>query len=272
MNKNSICHALASQHCLMLLIFIAALSACSTVSSDLVPINILPLSNSQTIEGSVNVQTKVFPKEDSVHCSEYHTAWADNDKFGTALKTAIVQKRLFSKIEQGNADYVLDVWADFNCNSTGRLTPIFEVDSIWRLTRVKDRKVLVCDFVHSTVTSSDRLITKVIEVMRETIQNGLVLLADRSTAHLSALSIAGIRPSMGPVVLPGYTQWAEKIRQNWSKLRIGLSLEEVESFIGPVNTSGAILRSYTQGYTQGYDAGIYTLIFINGKLSRWELR
>ena len=204
--------------------------------------------------------------------------YVDNGMLEKALEDSVANSSLFTRVEQKNPDYVLDVWVEEAKNYTptmgiGNFTADFS--SIWRLTRVSDGKIFVCDFVngHGVIKSGMRPMQRSLFAgLQDVIQNGLLVLSDTSKEHFGARSVAGIRPSMGPAVPEGLTPWADNVKKNWSKLRMGLTLEEVESFIGPVKTSGAMLKAYAKDYTQAYDTGLYTIVFLNGKLSRWELR
>jgi ankyrin repeat protein len=199
------------------LAFIVSAGGCIGVrvtSDDLVPASIAPVSANQRLEGSVNVQAKIpavgggypFPRVIIV------SNWVDSVKLRVALEKALTKNGLFSRIEQGNADYVLDVWVEkieTNLDIFGEGF-ILDMASVWRLTRAKDGKVLVCDFVHGH-GSSHRVDTdahglSLKAVTRNTIKNGLLVLSDRSSEHLSAMSAAGIRPSMGSVIPEGLQQ------------------------------------------------------------------
>jgi hypothetical protein len=111
------------------------------------------------------------------------------------------------------------------------------VFSIWRLTRLSDGKVLVCDLVDGRGTINDRGLApskrSMIAAIQNMIQNGVATLSDQSNAHLSAVDAAGSRSSIGP--------WVNNVMQNWSKLRAGMTLAEVDGIIGPVRSGGAIL-------------------------------
>lgn len=177
----------------------------------------------------------------------------------TALKESVANSGLFAQIVQKNADYALDVWVD-GVESTKPLTGIgtygSKVFSIWRLTRVRDGKVLVCDFVDgsgliNTMVSAPGT-KSLVAALQNMIQNGLRDLSDSSSEHLSAKNVAEIRPSMGAAVPEGLRAWEDNVKKNWSNLRKGLSMEEVENIIGPVRTSGALERIYLKFKTWNY--------------------
>jgi hypothetical protein len=277
-------------------VFIVTTGGCASLNPDnFVPASIVSVGNDQRFAGSVNVQANV-PEISEGKSGLFENGTApvmrealpieqrgkvklfQGDKLKTALEKAIEQNGLFPRIEAGAADYVLDVWL---VNAIREIKAfgegyIIDVNAIWRLTRTGDGKVLMCSFVNghgaSHAFGSNAYVQSLETALRDMVHNGLAKLADRSSEHLDAKSAAGNRPSMGPAVPEGFTQWSASVRQNWSKLRIGLPLTEVEAAIGPVMMSGAITKSFTRGYTQELETAIYTLVFINGKLSRWELR
>jgi ABC-type uncharacterized transport system auxiliary subunit len=273
---------------------IVALGGCvSLTPDDILPKSIAPAGNDRHIDGSINVQAfvpdiskgKVYLLDNG---SLYDSGpeiergrvalgnMFDSSKLRAALEKAIAQKGLFRRIEKGDADYVLDVWVIDAIRRFKAEGMTIEMTAIWRLIRATDGKVIICDFTNghgaSHAFGANAAVQATQDAAREMIEKGLLVLSDSSKEHLSALSMAGLRSSMGPAMPEGFTQWSGNVRQNWSKLRMGLTIDEVETFIGPVETSGAIVNYYTKGYSQMYETGIYTLVFINGKLSRWELR
>ncbi|MEN6317623.1 MAG: hypothetical protein ABFD82_02545 [Syntrophaceae bacterium] len=209
---------------LILVLFLIFSEGCSTTSTDLIPSNIVPSPSGCAWHGSVNVQATVLPKnyEDLGAVS----TWTDGDKFTSALRTAIARKRLFKAIEPASADYVLDVWAYLTRKVEHRIM-VYEMDTIWRLTRVKDGKVLICDFTNASAKSG-RGITRAIEVTRETIDKGLWLLSDKSQLHMGATP-AKIRPSMGPVE----TEDLKIILENWKQLHAGMTFDEATMLLDP---------------------------------------
>jgi hypothetical protein len=111
------------------------------------------------------------------------------------------------------------------------------VTAIWRLTRARDGKVIFCNFAKghggSHALGTNAALAAMETATREMIQNGLSKLSDQSTP-LAAMFVAGDWPSMGSVVPEGYT----KMRENWSKLRKGLTEVEVRKLI-PSMPSGS---------------------------------
>jgi hypothetical protein len=255
--------------------------AIPTTPDDFVPRSISSAINGQRIEGSVNVQARIpgvaihsdvdidlIRKNIFLHFFDH----LDETKLKIALEKTIAQNGIFSEINQGNADYVLDVWIEsIRLNSgfhgNGYIVDMF---SIWRFTRTKDGKVLVCDFVNSHDDSRSFSLWPQLNVAtREIIQKGLTILLDKSEGHLSAMSKASHRHSMGPIVPEGYTEWVDHVIQNWSKLKMGLTIDEVENLIGSIRANN---EQYKKDATERYITDIYTLIFISGQLSRWELK
>ena len=274
--------------CLLLtLMIVTAMSGCARTYKDLIPQQSAnsPRSN-QPFNGIVSVHSKInqiFFDGGAGLTGTRITGLLErvisNDMLEKALAESVDNSALFTRVDQKNADYVLDVWVEglkTHVPTMGMGVFTADYSSIWRLTRVSDGKVLVCDFIdgHGVIDKpvSAPLGKSIFDGMKDMIQNGLLVLSDESKEHFAARSVAGIRPSMGSAVPEGITPWADNVKRNWSKLRMGLTLEEVESFIGPVKTSGALVSSYHKDYTQEYDTGLYTIVFLNGKLSRWELR
>ena len=272
---------------LLMLIVVTAVTGCALTYKDLIPqpsVN-APRSN-PLFSGAVNVHAKIIPKFFDAgptltgsRMSGQLERVINDDMLEKALAESVANSALFTRVEQKHADYVLDVWVEGLKNHVpimgiGAFTA--DYSSIWRLTRVHDGKVLVCDFVegHGVIDKpgSGPMGKSLFAGMRVMIQNGLLVLSDTSKEHFAARSVAGIRPSMGPAAPEGLTPWADNVKKNWSKLRMGLTLEEVEHFIGPVKTSGALVSFYKKDYTQSFDTGLYTIVFLNGKLSHWELR
>lgn len=274
---------------LLLILFLAAsaLAGCSALThKDLMPEQ--PAGAVRTgplFDGTVSAHSMMIPEFieggqalPSGRLTLRLKNYVDNDTLGKGLSESVANSSLFTRVAPKNADYVLDVWVEEAKNYTptmgiGHFTADFS--SIWRLTRVRDGKVLVCDYVkgQGIIKSGMRPMQRSLFAgLQDMIQNGLLILSDASKEHAAASAIARIRPSMGAAVPEGLTQWSDNVKNHWPKLRMGLTLEEVERVIGPVKTSGALVRYYSQGYTQEFDTGLYTVVFLNGKLSRWELR
>lgn len=240
----------------ILLAVVILVTACASVPryKELVPQH--SVSSSHTIphfNGTVEVRSIIKPERMGfdIRNDLPIQAYVDDIMLETALIESVANTALFTRVEQKKADYVLDVWVDY----VESYQPLFgigdygaRVFSIWRLTRVSDGKVLVCDFVDgkgliNTMVSAPRT-KSLVAALKDMIQTGLRSLADTSNKRFSANSVARIRPSMGSAVPEGLRAWEDKVKKNWSNLRKDLSLEEVENIIGPVRTSGALERIY----------------------------
>jgi hypothetical protein len=279
MNKNM-------QVILMLAIaatFIVTGGGCASLN----PENFLPKSislagNDQRIGGSVNVQavvpdirkSKVFIRElanmPNVSFGKFllsdglseavvpdtargKVALYDSCTLRVALEKAIAQKGLFQRIEQGDADYVLDVWLIDAIRLFDVLGEGMTIDmtAIWRLTRAKDGKVIFCDFANghggSHALGTNAALTAMETATREMIQKGLSKLTDRLTP-LTALYAAGDWPSMGPVVPEDY----KAMRGNWAKLQKGMPIEEVRKLIPSMPSySCSVDRLFDTRYSPG---------------------
>lgn len=251
----------------MLSALVTVIAGCASITSnDLIPQSIISPPNAHRLEGSVNVQAVIYPV----------TPIVSADMLKDALQKSIVKHGTFTQVSQGSADYVLDVWVEKIVREIKYVGEgyAFDTAAIWRLTRVRDGKVLVCDLVkghgasHAFGVSAPRL--SLGAATREMIQNGLAMLADQSKPHLAAMLSAGLRPSMGPVVPEGLGPVVETIKQNWPKLSMGMNVTEVQKLLGPV-LSNSMARINTKGATEEYLTNIYRLVFINGRLSNWEL-
>jgi len=246
---------------------VTVIASCASITSnDLIPQTAISPPNNHRLEGSVNVQAVIYPVSPIVSA----------DMLKDALQKSIVKHGTFSQVSQGNADYVLDVWVEKVVREIKYVGEgyTFDTAAIWRLTRVRDGKVLVCDFVkghgasHAFGVSAPRL--SLGAATREMIQNGLAMLVDQSRSHLAAMSSAGLRPSMGPVVPEGLGPVIANISQNWPKLSMGMNVTEVQRLLGAV-LSSSMARINTKGATEEYSTNVYRLVFINGRLSNWEL-
>lgn len=236
----------------VLLTIFMLMTGCSSTYKDLIPQQpVISAHSMPHFNGTVDVHSIIKPERMGFDIGYDLPLSVDNAMLETALKESVANTGLFAKVVQKNADFVLDVWIDgveshqpsFGIGDYGA-----RVFSIWRLTKARDGKVLACDFVDgngliNTMVSAPRT-KSLVAALKDVIQNGLRVMSDTSKEHLSAQGIAGIRPSMGSVVPAGLKAWEDKVKQNWSKLRKGLSLDEVENIIGPVKTSGALERIY----------------------------
>ena len=238
----------------VLLTIIMLMTGCASTYKDLIPQQ--PVSSPHGIphfNGIVDVHSIIKPERMGFDIG-YDLpiqAYVNNAMLEAALKESVANSGLITKNFQENADYVLDVWID----GVESYQPYWgigdygaRVFSIWRLTRVRDGRVLVCDFVDgkgliNTMVSAPRT-KSLVAALKDVIQNGLIILADTSKEHLSAMRVAGMRPSMGSTVPEGLKGWENLVKNNWPNLRKGLSIEEVENMIGPVQKGGALERIY----------------------------
>ena len=244
----------------LLLIIVILLTGCASTYKDLIPQQSVNLSQTNPrFNGTVEVHSIIKPERMGYDIAYDLPIPVDAAMLETALKESVANSGLFTKAVQKNADFVLDVWVD-GVESFQPLTGIGDyaakVFSVWRLTRVRDGKVLFCDFVDgrgliNTMVSAPRT-KSLVAALKNMIQNGLRDLADTSSEHLGAKNVAGIRPSMGAAVPEGLRAWEDKVKKNWSNLRKGLSEEEVENTIGPIRTSGALERIYLKFKTWKY--------------------
>lgn len=246
----------------VLLTIIMLMTGCASTYKELIPQQ--PVSSphgTPHFTGTVDVHSIIKPERMGFDIG-YDLpiqAYVDNAMLEAALKESVANSGLFTKAVRENADYVLDVWIDgveshqpyWGVGDYGA-----RVFSVWRLTGARDGKVLVCDFVDgkgliNTMVSAPRT-RSLIAALKDSIQNGLTVLAGTSKEHLSAMGVAGIRPSMGSTVPEGLKEWENLVRKNWPGLRKGLSLEAVENRIGPVRKCGALERMYLKFKTWFY--------------------
>lgn len=242
----------ASQYWLLALVVL--MTGCSALTyKDLMPqqpVN-APRTNTQ-YSGTVEIRSIIKPELmafGKLYLDFPLKTQVDDVLLEKALKESVAYSAIFTRVVPKNADYVLDVWVDDLDNYAPGIGDYWaRFFSIWRLTRVRDGKVLVCEFVDgygliNTMGSQPRK-RSLFAALKDVIQDGLRALSDTSRAHLSALSVAGIRPSMGSVMPEGLKTWEDHVKENWAYIGPGLSLEEVEKRIGPVRASGALVRIY----------------------------
>ena len=187
---------------IMLSVFVIIVSGCAgpTTYVDLMPESFPANLTIQKMEGSINVRTSVPSRTTNpTYKSMAVDEWVDSKKLKEAIEKSIVQHTIFSQASQGNADYVLEVWIEKiqNILDIGGEGFVFDFMSIWRLTRVKDGKVVACEFVkgHGGATgfASRAYPPGISAATRNMIQKGLFAISDQSQSHLSAMSTAGSR-------------------------------------------------------------------------------
>lgn len=194
----------------------------------------------------------------------------DTKMLSGALEQVISKSGLFGQVVPYEADYVLDTWIQsiyYHADSSATT-----IHSIWRLIRVKDGKVLLCDKVDASVENLKEPPASVSASLRKLFLTGTGMLTDPSGSHVAMLASTGLWPSMGPAIPEKFADWKKVALQNWSKLHTSMSLSEVEEVIGPIKTSGGLQYSYKSETTELLTTSIYTVVFINGRLSRWEMR
>ena len=130
--------------------FISLTGGCggSAKPSEFIPTSMYPVAANQRISDPVNVQASVIATGGSSYPIKV-AEWVESTKFKTAIETTIIEKCVFTSIEQGDANYTLEVWIDKVSSSIETLGEGFMIDmtSLWRLTRTSDEKVIVCEFV-----------------------------------------------------------------------------------------------------------------------------
>jgi len=159
------------------------------------PDNFLPGSDvpigDRRMEGSVDVQAFV-PK-----ISRGRVALYDSDTLRVALEKAIVQRGLFRRIEQGDADYVLDVRIEDATHEKIYLGEgyIIDLTAVWTLIRARDGKVIVRDIAKghgaSHAVGTNAYVASMEAATREMIQKGMLKISDQSSLHQTMLPPAG---------------------------------------------------------------------------------
>ncbi len=278
------------RHALSILAIIAVLfitGGCISLNPDnLLPQSITPVAKDKRFDGTVNVQAFVpFISRGKVNLSFNGGL---SGRVRVASEQAIAQKGLFQRIEQGDADYVLDIWITNVTREIKQLGEgyIIDMTTIWRLIRARDGKVIVCDFANghgaARAVGANAHVLAMEASTRDMIQKGLSALSGRATP-LAALYLVEDWPSMGSVVPEGYKQ----MKENLSKLRPGLTENEVRKMIPSMSNADrredgqfTVYKSpvYNQGVVnnalQEVPVSFFpfrTLIFTNNQLIQWEL-
>jgi hypothetical protein len=187
---------------IMLFAFVFFMNSCAgpTTYVDLMAQSFPGNMKIQKVEGSINVRASV-PKgtTNPTYKKMDVDDWVDSKKLKEAIEKSIVQHTILSQVSQGNADYVLEVWVEKiqNILDIGGEGFVFDLMSIWRLTRVKDGKVVACEFVkgHGGAHgfAARAYPPGISAATRDMIQKGLFAISDQSQSHLSAMSTAGSR-------------------------------------------------------------------------------
>ena len=190
---------------IMLSAFVIFMTGCagSTTYVDLMPQLFPGNMKIQKIEGSINVWTSVPTGTTNPTYKKMDVDdWLDGKKLKEAIEKSIVQHAIFSQVSQGSADYVLEVWVE-KIQNVLEITGegfVFDLMSIWRLTRVKNGKVIACEFVkgHGGAHgfAARAYPPGVSASTRNMVQKGVFAISDQSQSHLSAMSTAGSRPGI----------------------------------------------------------------------------
>jgi len=266
---------------------LTATGGCTSLNPDnFLPQSITPVATDKRFDGTVNVQAFVpIISQGKVNLS---FGGSISGQVRGVVERAITQKGLFKQIEQGEADYVLDIWITDVTREIKTFGEgyVIDITAIWRLTRTRDGMVIICDFANghgaSRAVGTNAYVQSLEDSTRAMIQKGLSSLSDRSTP-LAALYIAEDWASMGSVTPVGY----KTMKENLLKLRAGLTEEEVRKMIPSmanavrtVNVQSTVYKSpvYNQIFTNGalqevpsFFFPFRTLIFMDGKLVQWEL-
>jgi hypothetical protein len=190
---------------ILLSAFVIFITGCagSTTYMDLMPQSFPGNMNIQKIEGSINVRTSVPTGTTNPTYKKMDVDdWLDGKKLKEAIEKSIVQHAIFSQVSQGNADYVLDVWVDKIQNVLDIFGEgfVFDLTSVWRLTRVNDGKVVACEFVKGHAGArgfaSRAYPPGISAATRDMMQKGLFAISDQSQSHLTAMTTAGKRASI----------------------------------------------------------------------------
>lgn len=187
---------------ILLSAFVFVLNGCagSTSYVDLMPQSFPIDKTIQKVEGSVRVRTDVpthttNPTFKSMDVDD----WIDSKKLKEAIEKSIEQNTIFTQVSQGDSDYVLDVWVEKVQNVLDVFGEgfVFDFTSVWRLTSVKDGKVVACEFVkgHGGAHgfASRAYPPGISAATRDMMQKGLFAISDQSQSHLTAMTTAGKR-------------------------------------------------------------------------------
>lgn len=188
--------------CIIFSVFVFFMYGCArpTTSADLMPASFPPALKIQRVEGSVSVRTSVPSRTaNPTYVPMDVGAWIDSGKLQEAIEQSIARHRVFSEVRQDDADYVLEVWVDKiqNVLDIGGEGFVFDFLSVWRLTRAKDRTVVVCEFVKghggARAFAARAYPPSISAATRDMVQKGLFAISDQSQSHLSAMSTAASR-------------------------------------------------------------------------------
>jgi len=205
MNQDSKTHRRPVTPALAFLAMLGLLGGCAspTTVADLMPEASTSRVAAPKMPGSIAVRTSVptgttSPTYKTMEVSE----WIDSQKLKQAIEQSIARDSMFSEVRQGNADYLLEVWIDKiqNVLDIAGEGFVFNFTSVWRLTRLQDGNVVVCEFVKghgaARAMAARAYPPGISAATRTMIEKGLVAISDQSQSYLSAQSTAGTRPTI----------------------------------------------------------------------------
>jgi len=193
------------QMSIMMIVLVSFLSGCggATKYTDLAPQTLDATMQVQQMHGSINIRTVVPTRTaEPTYAPMDINNWLDSHKLKKAITKTITDHAIFSQVSEGKADYVLDVWVE-KVQNVLEITGegfIFDIRSIWRLSRVSDGKIVACEFVKGHGASrkfgSNAYPDGISLATRDMLQQGLFAISDQTRSHLTALSTAGDRPDI----------------------------------------------------------------------------
>jgi len=192
----------------IMFLWMAVITGCATPTNS---VDLMPRSFPETmklgkIDGSVNVRTTVPPTTTKPTYKHMNVEeYIDNQKLKESIEKTIARDKIFTAVTQGDADYVLEVWVETiqTVLDIGGDGFVFDFMSVWRLTRMKDGEVLVCEYVkgHGGANgfAARAYPPAVSAATRDMNQKGLFAVTDQSKSHLSATSAFRNRPMLPAV-------------------------------------------------------------------------
>jgi hypothetical protein len=155
------------------------------------------------VTGSVTVRTMVPPSTTAPTYVHIETAtWIDSARLTGAIEQAIRNDAAFSQVRADGGDYLLEVWVDKvqNVLDISGEGFVFDLTSVWRLTRQRDGKVIACEFVRghagAHAVGAKAYPIAIGNAARDMVVKGLAAVTDTADSHLSALSVAEKRPAI----------------------------------------------------------------------------
>ena len=251
------------------------LGGCVSLNPDhFLPTAITPAGDDQRFEGTLNVQAFApVISRGKVNVASY--VGSISGSIRVAAEQTLSRKELFNKIEQGEADYVLDIYVTDVTRNIKTFGEGYMIDmtTIWRLTRAADGAVIICDFANghgaSRAMGTNAFVQALETAVREMLVKGVAALSERKTP-LAALYMARDWPSMGPAVPTGYRE----LKENLKKLHAGLTEAEVRALIPSMANAertddvliSRTVNSQFDSHTTIFKSPIYNQVFANGGL------